>query len=78
MQHFIILLDHVPQLALCPCLGFQELILLVPCLLYFPFLSENVSFFVFYFFDRLVLLILHVGNTLCTYNGSVCDLNLMP
>ena len=33
VKHFVILFDHAPELALSPRLSFQEIVLLVPCLL---------------------------------------------
>ena len=50
--------------------------MLIPCLLYFPFLTNHIACFGFYPFNRFVLLISHIGNPLCSDNGSIGNLEL--
>ena len=78
MQQFIVLLDHAPEFGLGTCLGFQKIGLLIPGLLHFPFLPDYLPGLVRHLFNSLVLPVTHIHNLLCTYNGRIGNLYLIP
>ena len=78
MQHLVILSDHAAQLALRPRLSFEEIVLLVPCFLYFPSFANNIAVFALYLFNRLVLLVFDIGDTLRADDSGIRNLDLVP